>query len=118
MKQFFRYLYDCRYVWLWALLSGAVFSIVFALYGIPAGAVGYPLLMSAIFGVVFLVLGFLRYRKKHLGLDSLNPGGSALRRVSPEGGQPDRAGLPGHLCFEKKRRTVRERKRGTVPERI
>ena len=40
MKQFFRYLYDCRYVWLWALLSGAVFSIVFALYGIPAGAVG------------------------------------------------------------------------------
>ena len=39
MKQFFRYLYDCRYVWLWALLSGAVFSIVFALYGIPAGAV-------------------------------------------------------------------------------
>ena len=73
MKQFFRYLYDCRYVWLWALLSGAVFSIVFALYGIPAGAVGYPLLMSAIFGLIFLVLGFLRYRKKHLGLNSLNP---------------------------------------------
>ena len=73
MKQFFRYLYDCRYVWLWALLSGAVFSIVFALYGIPAGAVGYPLLMSVIFGLIFLVLGFLRYRKKHLGLNSLNP---------------------------------------------
>ena len=73
MKQFFRYLYDCRYVWLWALLSGAVFSIVFALYGIPAGAVGYPLLMSVIFGLVFVMLGFLRYRKKHLDLDSLNP---------------------------------------------
>ena len=93
MKQFFRYLYDCRYVWLWALLSGAVFSIVFALYGIPAGAVGYPLLMSAIFGLVFLVLGFLRYRKKHLGLNSLNPGGSAVCRVSSEGGQPYRTGL-------------------------
>ena len=106
MKQFFRYLYDCRYVWLWALLSGAVFSIVFALYGIPAGAVGYPLLMSAIFGLIFLVLGFLRYRKKHL-VQSIFRGRTALQN-----------GIIRHLCFEKKRRTVRERKRGTVHERI
>lgn len=73
MKQFLGYLSDCRYVWLWAVLSGAVFAVVFALYAIPVGAVGYPLLMTAVFGLFFLVLGFLRYRKKHLELSSLNP---------------------------------------------
>ena len=53
MKQFFRYLYDCRYVWLWAIVSGAVFAGVFALYGIRMEAVWYPLLLSALFGLLF-----------------------------------------------------------------
>lgn len=73
MKQFFRYLSDCRYVWLWALLCAAVFTVVFALYGIPLQAVGYPLILSALFGCLFLMTGFLKFRKKHLELERLDP---------------------------------------------
>ena len=35
VKSFFRYLYDCRYVWLWAGICAVVFAVVFALYGLP-----------------------------------------------------------------------------------
>ena len=44
MKRFFRYLYDCRYVWLWVMISGAIFAGVFALYGIRMEAAWYPVL--------------------------------------------------------------------------
>ena len=83
MKQFFRYLYDCRYVWLWAMISGAIFAGVFALYGIRMEAVWYPLLLSALFGLLFLVLGFLKYRRKHIELERLS--GSC---ASGRGGKP------------------------------
>ena len=73
MKRFFRYLYDCRYVWLWAMISGAIFAGVFALYGIRMEAVWYPLLLSALFGLLFLTLGFLKYRRKHMELERLQP---------------------------------------------
>ena len=56
MKPFFKYLYDCRYVWLWGLISGGIFAGVFALYGIRMEAVWYPLLLSALFGLLFLGL--------------------------------------------------------------
>lgn len=73
MKQFFRYLYDCRYIWLWVLISAVVFTVVFTLYGIQIEAVWYPLLLSVLFGLFFLMLGFLRFRRKHCELSCLNP---------------------------------------------
>ena len=83
MKQFFRYLYDCRYVWLWAVISGAVFAGIFALYGIRMEAVWYPLLLSALFGLLFLVLGFLKYRRKHIELERLHPGETPCAEYLP-----------------------------------
>ena len=73
MKPFFKYLYDCRYVWLWGLISGGIFAGVFALYGIRMEAVWYPLLLSALCGLLFVVLGFLRFRRKHMELERLQP---------------------------------------------
>lgn len=73
MKNFFRYLYDCRYMWLWLLISGAAFAGVFALYDIRIEAVWYPLLLAALFGILFLVLGFIKFRRKHMDLERLQP---------------------------------------------
>ena len=83
MKRFFRYLYDCRYVWLWVMISGAIFAGVFALYGIRMEAVWYPLLLSALSGLVFLMLGFLRYRRKHMELERLQPGAAPCAEYLP-----------------------------------
>ena len=46
MRRFFRYFYDYRGVCIWMCLSGAVFAVVFAMYGITLEAVWYPLLIS------------------------------------------------------------------------
>lgn len=73
MRELGKYLYDCRYLWLWVLLSGTGYAVVFGLYGIRWEAIWYPLLLTAAFGVFFLALGFLRYRKKHLELERLDP---------------------------------------------
>ena len=88
MKRFFRYLYDCRYVWLWVMISGAIFAGVFALYGIRMEAVWYPLLLSALSGLVFLVLGFLRYRRKHMELERLQPGAAPCAEDLPRADSP------------------------------
>lgn len=86
VKQFFRYLFDCRYLWLWAAICAVVFTVVFALYGIPLEAVWYPLLLSALFGGLFLVLGFLRFRKKHLELERLDPKEAPCAEYLPPAG--------------------------------
>ena len=73
MRRFFKYLYDCRYVWLWLVMSGAAFAGVFALYDIRMEAVWYPLLLAVLFGMTFLVLGFLKFTRKHMELERLQP---------------------------------------------
>ena len=57
MKRFFRYLYDCRYIWIWAGFSSVIFVSVFALYGIRMEAAWYPVLLSALFGIIMVVCG-------------------------------------------------------------
>ena len=64
MKRFLRYMYDFRGVCIWAVLSGAVFAAVFALYGIRMEAAWYPILITALFGVIMLAAGFVRYDKR------------------------------------------------------
>lgn len=73
MRRFFRYLWDCRYVWLWYLLCAVSFAAVFSLYGIDMRAVWYPLLLSALFGAIFLACGFAKYVRRHFQLKRLHP---------------------------------------------
>ena len=56
MRDVLRYLADCRYVWMWGLLSGIAYAAVFGLYGIRWEAIWYPLLLAAAFGLFFLIL--------------------------------------------------------------
>lgn len=51
MRDVLRYLTDCRYIWMWGLLSGIAYAAVFGLYGIRWEAIWYPLLLAAAFGL-------------------------------------------------------------------
>ena len=71
MRRFFRYFYDYRGVCIWMCLSGAVFAVVFAMYGITLEAVWYPLLISALFGAVMLAAGFAHSRRRRRGMEQV-----------------------------------------------
>lgn len=71
MRRFFRYFYDCRGVCIWMCLSGAVFAVVFAMYGITLEAVWYPLLISALFGAIMLAAGFAHSRRRRRGMEQV-----------------------------------------------
>lgn len=84
MKRFLRYMYDFRGVCIWAVLSGAVFAAVFALYGIRMEAAWYPILITALFGVIMLAAGFVRYDKRRRNME---------RILSSDGIFPDTADI-------------------------
>lgn len=84
MKRFLRYMYDFRGVCIWAVLSGAVFAAVFALYGIRMEAAWYPILITALFGVIMLAAGFVRYDKRRRNME---------RILSSDGIFPDSADI-------------------------
>ena len=71
MRRFFRYFYDYRGVCIWMCLSGAVFAVVFAMYGITLEAVWYPLLISALFGAIMLAAGFAHSRRIRRGMEQV-----------------------------------------------
>ena len=71
MRRFFRYFYDYRGVCIWMCLSGAVFAVVFAMYGITLEAVWYPLLISALFGAIMLAAGYARSRKRRRSMEQV-----------------------------------------------
>lgn len=82
MKRLFTYLYDHRYVCLWTVLNGITFAAVFALYGIDLRAVWYPLIISVIFGVILLILGYIRHGRKHRELDHIVVAKGALSDIT------------------------------------
>ena len=82
MKRFFRYLYDCRYVWVWAVFCSVIFAVVFALYGIKMEAVWYPILLSALLGIAMLIMGFVRRGRKHRELERVKLSGEILPDIS------------------------------------
>ncbi len=84
MKKFLRYFYDFRYVWIWFLISAFFFVVVFFMYGLDVRAAVYPLLISAVFGMLFLVPGFLRYRKKHEELKRIGLGSMPFADALPD----------------------------------
>lgn len=77
-------MYDFRGVCIWAVLSGAVFAAVFALYGIRMEAAWYPILITALFGVLMLAAGFVRYDKRRRNME---------RILSSDGIFPDAADI-------------------------
>ena len=77
-------MYDFRGVCIWAVLSGAVFAAVFALYGIRMEAAWYPILITALFGMIMLAAGFVRYDKRRRNME---------RILSSDGIFPDAADI-------------------------
>ena len=71
MRRFFRYLYDYRGVCIWICLSGLIFAVVFAMYGIRLEAVWYPLLLSALFGSILLAAGFVRIGRRRRNMEQI-----------------------------------------------
>lgn len=77
-------MYDFRGVCIWAVLSGAVFAAVFALYGIRMEAAWYPILITVLFGMIMLAAGFVRYDKRRRNME---------RILSSDGIFPDAADI-------------------------
>lgn len=48
-----------------------IFCTIFALYSLPLDAVGYAALLCGFIGLLFLLLDFLHFRKKHFALQDL-----------------------------------------------
>lgn len=71
MERLFKYLYDHRYVGIWAVLNAGIFAVVFALYGISLKMVWYPFIISSVFGVILLALGLIRHGRKHRELEHI-----------------------------------------------
>ena len=65
MKLFGKYLYRIRGTVIWTVLAGVCFGVMFALTGVDMRAVWYPLILIAVFGLGFLMTGFLRFRERH-----------------------------------------------------
>lgn len=82
MKRFGRYVYDCRYIWLWALLCGGIFVVVFALYEINMKAVWYPLLLSTVLSAVMILLGFIRHDRKHREMEHIRMSGGSIADIT------------------------------------
>ena len=77
MKLFFAYLRQRWKVLLGAVLFYALFTVSFALYGLPLEAVWYPAALAAVLGLIFFLWDFGRIRRTHAEL-------SALSNVSAE----------------------------------
>lgn len=84
MKRFLGYLYDCRYMWIWFILSGGAFVLCFALYEVELKAAVYPVLLSAVFGILFFVLGYLRREKKYKRLFQISETGGIVSESLPK----------------------------------
>ncbi|MEG2814131.1 MAG: sensor histidine kinase, partial [Oscillospiraceae bacterium] len=53
------------------IFFGVIFAVTFYLYHLPIKAVIYPFLICGLFGLIFLLLGFIHFKQKHLLLKNL-----------------------------------------------
>ena len=70
MKLFFSYLKRNLRLLLMLLLFGTVLAVILFLYRAPLEGALYGLLLCLVLGLCFLVVGYLRYRKKHQALQT------------------------------------------------
>ncbi|MGN1101185.1 MAG: sensor histidine kinase [Huintestinicola sp.] len=71
MKMFYEYILSHKkniIVW---LIICALFALVFSLYGLPIAPVLYGALLSVFFGLVFLIIDFISYRRRRIILQKL-----------------------------------------------
>ena len=113
MKRFLGYLYDCRYMWIWFILSGGAFVLCFALYEVELKAAVYPVLLSAVFGILFFVLGYLRREKKYKRLFQISETGGIVSESLPKPKENIR-----RYCLDPKKSTESRGKNGRQPEKI
>ena len=71
---FLQYLKRIRFVLLWSLLCAGIFFLIFALEEINLKAAVYPTVLCLAFGLLFLLCGYLRYKKTRQKLEHLLQG--------------------------------------------
>jgi len=69
---------------LFFFLAGIVFVLCFLLYRLPLEAVAYPFAICAVMGAVFLVVDFLRQRRRYREIAALREQWAELLRRLPE----------------------------------
>ena len=60
---FLQYLKRIRFVLLWSLLCAGIFFLIFVLEEINLKVAVYPTVLCLTFGLLFLLCGYLRYKK-------------------------------------------------------
>ena len=71
---FLQYLKRIRFVLLWSLLCAGIFFLIFVLEEINLKAAVYPTVLCLAFGLLFLLCGYLRYKKTRQKLEHLLQG--------------------------------------------
>lgn len=71
---FLQYLKKIRFVLLWSLLCAGIFFLIFVLEEINLKAAVYPTVLCLAFGLLFLLCGYLRYKKTRQKLEHLLQG--------------------------------------------
>lgn len=74
MKLFVRYMKKIRYSLFWGVLCVGIFLLIFGLEGIPLRMVCYPVALCLVFGICFLLIGYLNFQKKIKHLECLAQG--------------------------------------------
>ena len=71
---FLQYLKKIRFVLLWSLLCAGIFFLIFVLEEINLKAAVYPTVLCLAFGFLFLLCGYLRYKRTGQKLEHLLQG--------------------------------------------
>ena len=71
---FLQYLKKIRFVLLWSLLCAGIFFLIFVLEDINLRAAAYPTVLCLAFGFLFLLCGYLQYKKNGQKLEHLLQG--------------------------------------------
>ena len=71
---FLQYLKKIRFVLLWSLLCAGIFFLIFVLEEINLRAAAYPTILCLAFGLLFLLCGYLQYKRTGQKLEHLLQG--------------------------------------------
>ena len=71
MKLFFKYLKFKKNILLLYVIFVCIFAASILLYRLPLMAVIYPTALCAVTGILFLIFGFLRFKRNHSALESI-----------------------------------------------
>lgn len=101
MKLWRLYLKQKQVSLLCLLLFAVIFAITFFLYHLPLKAVLYPVLLCALFGLLFLALDFYRVYKKHMYLVHLRESVEQAELQLPEARRIEEKDYQNLVCLLK-----------------